>query len=173
MDASLQTRHAGRFLDFVERDGWEYVTRSNASGVVAIVALTDDDELVLVEQHRPPLGRSVIEIPAGLVGDHAASTTEADLEAARREFLEETGFTADRWRSLTTCASSGGMTDECVHLFRAEGLRKVDSGGGVEGERIHVVLVPRHDVHRWIRTRMKDGLAVDARVYAALAMLDM
>lgn len=171
MDAPLRIRHAGRFLDFVERNGWEYVTRSNASGVVAIIALTDDDELVLVEQHRPPLGRSVVEIPAGLVGDQAESTQEPDLEAARRELLEETGFAAGRWRSLTTCASSGGMTDECVHFFRADGLRRVDSGGGVDGERIRVVLVPRHDALRWIGSRTADGLAVDSKVYAALAML--
>ena len=87
MPKQPSTIASGRFLRFVQRDGWEFVTRSNASGVVAIIALTDDDELILIEQHRPPLGRTVIEIPAGLVGDDAEKTGEADLEAARREFL--------------------------------------------------------------------------------------
>lgn len=172
MDQRIQIRYAGRFLHFAERNGWEYVTRSNASGVIAIIALTDDDQLVLVEQYRPPLGRTVIEIPAGLVGDEAASTDEVDLDAAQRELLEETGFTADRWQSLLTCASSGGLTDECVHFFRADGLTKTAEGGGVDGERIHVVLVPRNGIHRWIQSRIKDGLAVDAKVFSALAMLE-
>ncbi|MEL6797861.1 MAG: DNA mismatch repair protein MutT, partial [Planctomycetota bacterium] len=59
----------GRFLSLVSRNGWEFATRVNARGVVAVVATTEANELVLVEQFRPPVGRSVIEIPAGLVGD--------------------------------------------------------------------------------------------------------
>ncbi|MDA1027063.1 MAG: NUDIX hydrolase [Planctomycetota bacterium] len=172
MPKQPSTIASGRFLRFVQRDGWEFVTRSNASGVVAIIALTDDDELVLVEQHRPPLGRTVIEIPAGLVGDDAEKTGEADLEAARREFLEETGYTAEGWRSLITCASSAGLTDECIHFFRADGLTKAAEGGGVDGEGIRVVLVPRSRIHAWIQERVRDGLAVDAKVYSAIALLD-
>lgn len=163
---------SGRFLEFVQKDGWEFVTRSNAQGVVAIIALTHDDQLVLIEQHRPPLGRTVIEIPAGLVGDDHEATGEADLEAARRELLEETGYTAERWRSIVTCASSAGLTDECIHFFRADGLTKSAEGGGVDGERIHVVLVARSRIHAWIQERIREGLAVDAKVYSALALLD-
>ena len=173
MEPNPRTLHAGRFLDFVERDGWEYVTRANAAGVVAIIAVTEEDEVVMVEQHRPPLGRTVVEMPAGLVGDGAVPEDEADLHAAQRELLEETGFTADRWRSLTTCASSGGLTDECVHFFRADSLNRVGPGGGVDGERIRVCLVPMRDLRQWIRSRSADGLAVDAKVYAAITMLEM
>ena len=58
--------HKGRFLAMFERGGWEYVDRVGASGVVVILAVTDANELVLVEQHRVPVGASVIELPAGL-----------------------------------------------------------------------------------------------------------
>ena len=58
-----ETKH----LRLVERDGWSYVERVNASGVVCIVACTDEGKIVLVEQYRPPVGRNVIELPAGLI----------------------------------------------------------------------------------------------------------
>ena len=56
--------YRGRYLDLVERDGWEYSTRSNASAVVVIVAVTRDRRLLLVEQFRKPVGARVIDLPA-------------------------------------------------------------------------------------------------------------
>ncbi len=49
-------------IRLVERDGWSYVERVNASGVVCIVACTDEGKIVLIEQYRPPVGRNVIEL---------------------------------------------------------------------------------------------------------------
>ena len=87
-------RYRGRYLNLVERAGWEYRTRSNASAVVVIIAVTDDDRLLLVEQLRRPLEARVIELPAGLVGD-TGDPEEDVLEAANRELVEETGFEAE------------------------------------------------------------------------------
>ena len=78
------TRYAGRYLSLLERDGWEFASRSNASGVVVLVPVTDQEEIVLVEQFRKPIGKNVIELPAGLVGDHE-DPDESILKAARRE----------------------------------------------------------------------------------------
>ena len=74
----------GRFARLVAENGWEWVERVNASGAVVIAALTRDNQLVLVEQHRVPLGRRVVELPAGLVGDGAAGRDEALADAAQR-----------------------------------------------------------------------------------------
>ena len=82
------THFTGRFLSLLERDGWEFASRSNASGVVVLIAVTDMDEIVLVEQFRTPVGSRVIELPAGLVGD-VDDTMETTLVAAARELEEE------------------------------------------------------------------------------------
>lgn len=65
-----KTHDAGRFLNLVSKDGWEYATRTGSTGVVAITA---DDHVLLIEQFRPPVDRFVIEIPAGLAGDRCLS----------------------------------------------------------------------------------------------------
>jgi len=62
------THYAGRYLNLLERDGWEFASRSNANGVVVLVAVTDQGEIVLVEQFRIPVGKNVIELPAGRFG---------------------------------------------------------------------------------------------------------
>ncbi|HUV39721.1 MAG TPA: NUDIX hydrolase, partial [Planctomycetota bacterium] len=78
----------GQHLRLVDQGGWEHVERIGVSGIVALVAVTASDEIVLVEQYRPALDRRVIELPAGLVGDRPGEEHE-DLEtAARRELLE-------------------------------------------------------------------------------------
>src|SRR5262249_40424269 len=82
----------GRYLTFVNDNGWEDVIRANTPGIVVIVAITDDDGLLLVEQWRPAVRNRVIELPAGLVGDVDAAETLVD--AAGRELVEETGFSA-------------------------------------------------------------------------------
>ena len=94
------THFQGRFLSLVSQNGWEFATRVGSTGVVAIIACTDDDEVLLVEQFRPPVGRNVVEIPAGLAGDITGSESEAFEEAARRELLEETGYGGGEWHYL-------------------------------------------------------------------------
>lgn len=64
-----RTLHEGRFLALRQRGRWEFVQRTNAFGAAVIIALTDADEIVLVEQYREPLQCRCIENPAGLAGD--------------------------------------------------------------------------------------------------------
>ena len=78
--------------------------------MVAIIAVTDEDKLLLVEQHRPPVNQTVLELPAGLVGDLSDHPMEDLEQAAQRELLEETGYRAKRWREWITVASSGIMS---------------------------------------------------------------
>jgi ADP-ribose pyrophosphatase len=167
-EARDQTLAAGRFLRLVSRQGWEFVERCGASGVVGIVAVTDDRRLLLVEQFRPPTACSVIELPAGLAGDIRGQELE-DLEtAARRELLEETGYAADELTYLATGPSSAGLTNETVALFLAEGLRQESSGGGNDSENITVHAIRFDDVATWLRARAGEGALIDLKIYAAL-----
>lgn len=84
---------------------------------VAIVALTDDEQVHLVGQHRYPIDRHSWEIPAG-----ACRAGEAPLAAAQRELREETGLRAVRWTSLGTSFPANGATTFEMRSFLARGL---------------------------------------------------
>ncbi|MEL6498171.1 MAG: NUDIX hydrolase [Planctomycetota bacterium] len=162
---------AGRHLALVDRGGWEYATRVPAREIVAVVAVTERGELVLVEQHRPPVSGPVIEIPAGIVGDDAGRAGESLADAARRELLEETGFRADSLVARGRFVSSAGLTDEVVTFFVAEGVSRVADGGGVGSERIRVHTVALAGVMLWVEAALNRGISVDARVLSALTLV--
>lgn len=159
----------GRHIRFAERDGWEYAQRRNVTGIVGIVAVTDDDRIVLVEQYRLPLQAPAIELPAGLAGDQdGAESLEA---AARRELLEETGYTAEHWSVLMSGATSPGITDERVTLFLAKGLRREQAPMADDTGRITVHEMPLADAKRRLQEWSTQGKWVNFMVHAALYML--
>jgi ADP-ribose pyrophosphatase len=157
---------AGRFLRLVRGDGWEFVERVRATGVVAIVAVTSDGELILTEQFRRSLSGRVIDLPAGLAGD--GPRTEELATAARRELIEETGYDARRLTLLAQAPTSPGLTTEVVSFFRATGLKKVAAGGGVEGEQITIHAVQLDRMDAWLRRRSRAGIQIDCKVFAGL-----
>ncbi len=162
-------RHRGRHLEFLETErGWEYVNRPNAKGCVAILAITDDQRVILTEQYRPPVDRHVIELPAGLAGDIPFQEDEPLETAARRELKEETGYEAKKWTKLFEGPSSAGIATEVVTLFLASGLIRVSDGGGTAHENIKVHHVHRSDVLAWCLDRQAEGMMVDFKVLAAL-----
>lgn len=163
----------GRWLRLVDRDGWEFVERIRGRTVACIAAVTEAGELVLVEQFRPAVGRAVIELPAGLVGDEAGAESESIVAAAARELHEETGFEPGP-RGLEPgprLVASAGHTTEAAHLLIARDVRRTGPGGGVSGESITVHLVPLADLHDRLDRWLEDGLDVDGRVLAGLAVL--
>ena len=161
----------GRFLR-LQRDGhWEYVSRVTASGAVHILAVTPDDELLLVEQHRVPVGTAVFELPAGVVGDEPGREQETPEAAAARELIEETGYAAGDVQRLYTGPSSPGMASEIVTVVRATGLEQVGEGGGIDGENITVHRVALAEVADWLAARVAEGRLIDHKVYAGLFFL--
>jgi ADP-ribose pyrophosphatase len=158
----------GHFLRVKKEGRWEYVERHKTSGIVAILPITDDNELILVEQFRVPVNKRVIEIPAGLAGDLEGSENEDLTEAARRELLEETGYEAKEMDYLTEGPPSAGLSTEIVTFFRARGLKKVSPGGGDGSENIQVHAVPLAELDSWIATKRQEGCLVDYKIYAAL-----
>jgi ADP-ribose pyrophosphatase len=157
-----------KYLRLVDRGGWYFVERPFGSGVVALVAVTKQRKLVLVEQHRPALGGSVIELPAGLVGDEPGHEAEQMETAARRELLEETGYAAEAVERIVTSATGPGISSELITFFRATGLTKVGAGGGVAAENITVIEVPLDEVHGWLLDRVRAGAVVAVKVWAGL-----
>ena len=150
----------------IKRKGkWEFVSRNTQRPAVGIVAMHDDGRVVLVEQFRPPVGESLVELPAGLAGDVTGAEDEALLIAAQRELQEETGYSAAHWQQLVTGYSSPGLTDESVCLFLARGLIKTSDGGGVEGESIQLHEIPIDEVIPWL---VKRNQAVDIKLLAGL-----
>ena len=161
-----QTLHEGRFLALRKRGRWEFIERVNAYGAAVVIAVTADDELVLVEQYREPLRCHCIENPAGLAGDQPGE--EDILGAARRELLEETGFEAEKVELIMAGPSAPGMASELLSFVRATGLRRVHAGGGDGSENITVHVVPIAQVAPFLAEKLAQGLQVDLRVYAAL-----
>ncbi len=158
----------GRFITAKRRGRWEYVGRSRGIRAAAIIAIDTDDDgtkhVVLVSQYRVPLGCFTLEIPAGLVGDHAESADEPAIEAAARELEEETGYRAGELEVLGEFYSSPGMVSECFTLLRARDLTKVSEGGGVSGENINVHRVALTDLSRFVAEWRKAGHGVDVRI---------
>jgi ADP-ribose pyrophosphatase len=167
----IHVHFRGRYLSLLERDRWEFVSRSNASAVVVLIPVTDQDELVLVEQFRRPVSNRVIELPAGLVGDHA-DPDESILDAAARELEEETGFRAARLEHIMTCPSSAGMSDEMVSFVKATGLERVGPGGGDESEAIEVHVIPLERVDSWLHEQQVAGKPMDPKIFACLHWLN-
>lgn len=168
--SSITCLHAGRFLGLYETDGWEYVSRQNASGVVVLVAVTEARQLLLVEQFRPAVRQAVIELPAGLAGD-LDDPHEGLLQAAQRELLEETGYAAGHLELLMSCPSSAGMSDEVISFVMASGLQKSGPGGGDASEDITVHAIPLVQIDQWLTGHLRRGTLIDPKIYSALYWL--
>lgn len=168
-DAPEETRWQGRFIAAKTRGRWEYVSRARGIKAAVILAFTPEDEVVLVEQFRVPLGRPCIELPAGLIGDEACGEDEDAATAAIRELEEETGYQAGRMEDLGEYYSSPGMVTEAFTLFRAYDLTRVGPGGGVEGEGITVHHVPRAKLADFLAAKRAAGYAIDVRMLMLLS----
>ena len=168
-DADEATLYTGKYLKVKRLDSWEFVERTGATGAVAVIAVTDEGNLLLVEQYRAPVDARVIDLPAGLTGD--GEEKESDADTARRELLEETGFHCERVTYITRGPSSPGIVSEMVSIYRAEGIRRKSDGGGVDGERITVHEVPMAEARAWLNQRADDGVWIDHKVWAGLYFL--
>jgi ADP-ribose pyrophosphatase len=160
-NAPLETMWRGKYIAAVKRGRWEYVSRTDDTKAVVVIA-EHEGKLILVEQYRVPVGGYCLELPAGLVGDEDAKATVE--ETAIKELEEETGFTAKRVERLGDFHSSPGMVAESFTLVRAHGVRKVGDGGGTEHEDIAVHLVARDELPAFVRKRRDAGVAVDVKL---------
>lgn len=118
-------------------------------GAVAVLALDDDERVLLIRQYRHPIRARVWEIPAGLLD----APGEPALTAAKRELAEEADLAAERWHVLSDFQNSPGGSDETIRVFLARGVSPVPA-------------FERHDEEADIETRW---LPLDEVVDAVLA----
>jgi ADP-ribose pyrophosphatase len=72
---------SGKWITAKRRGKWEYVSRARGIRAAVIVAIDDDDHVLLVDQYRVPLGKRCLELPAGLIGDEAGHEGDGPLDA--------------------------------------------------------------------------------------------
>ncbi|PYQ31566.1 MAG: DNA mismatch repair protein MutT [Acidobacteria bacterium] len=152
---TMKSIFEGKNILVLERDDWEFVERKKGKEAVAVIAETEDGELILTEQFRRPVNARVIDFPAGLVEDDGPEAT------AKKELEEETGYTCDSVELLAKGPTSPGITSEIVSIYRAHGVRRVGDGGGVDSEQITVHRVPLQEVHAWLE---KQNALIDLKV---------
>jgi ADP-ribose pyrophosphatase len=126
------------------KDPYYVVERPDAA---IIFPLTGEDEVVLVRQYRPPLERMELGLPAGLVEEG-----EKPEAAARRELLEETGYSGGEWEPLGSLASSPSLKDNWAYLFLARNVEETSAPDPDEHELVEVVKVPVEDLRGLIRS---------------------
>jgi len=116
------------------KDPYYVIERPDAA---IIFPLTSAGEVVLVRQYRPPLERMELGLPAGLV-----ESGEDPEAAARRELLEETGYSGGEWEPLGSLASSPSLKDNWAYLYLARGVEETSAPDPDEHELVEVAKVP-------------------------------
>lgn len=162
----------GRVWD-VRRDRFRYrdgeLVRDfvDHTGAVAVLALDDDDRVLLIQQYRHPIAAREWELPAGLMDTEG----ESGLETAKRELLEEADLAASEWHLLAELTTTPGGSSECIRVFLARGLSHVQHDYERTGEEVDMRLewVTLDDaVTAVLERRMQNGVLI-AGVLAAQA----
>lgn len=134
-------------------------------GAVAILPITDDNKIVMVEQYRKPMDRVLIEIPAGKLekGEEPAHTAVRELE-------EETGYECESLEWLISFYTSPGFADEIVHVYVAKGLsKKKDAASLDEDEFVNVMEVTLEEALQLV----KEQKVYDAKTAYAIQYLQL
>lgn len=163
---SSETIYEGRIID-VKKDQVRLPNGKTGTrelvkhpGAVGIIPITEQGRLIVVEQYRKPLERSIVEIPAGKLepGEEPAVTAVRELE-------EETGYGAKDFTYLQTIATSPGFADEVIHLYVAKDLYKIDQPASPdEDEFVELMDISLEEAEEMIQ----DGRIYDAKTVIAV-----
>ena len=126
---------------------------------INVIALTPENDIVLVEQYRYGTEVPTLELPGGV-----CDPGESPLESSKRELLEETGFSAKEWISLGKVSSNPAMQTNHTHTYLAKGCIKTNEQKLDGNERIHVHLIPLSDFLDLVKTGQIDHSLVVAAV---------
>lgn len=153
-----------RLPDGAVKDPYYILERPDAA---IIFPVTEAGEVVLVRQYRPAIDRMELGLPAGLVEEG-----EEPLAAARRELMEETGYTGGEWEPLGAVASSPSLKDNWAHLYLARGVELTAPPQPDEYERVEVVLVPVGEIFEELQAGSIVSSSGVAAVLLALGVLN-
>jgi 8-oxo-dGTP pyrophosphatase MutT (NUDIX family) len=124
---------------------------------VHVVAIDDDDNLILVEQYRHGLGKASLELPAGAIDP----TDSGPLEAAARELKEETGYVAQLLSETLVMSPNPATHNNRFHVVLARGVTRRHAPLQDPTERLNVIRVPiREVVRRLVRGDMLHSMHV-------------
>ena len=129
-------------------------------GAVAIVPITPEGHIVLVRQYRYPVGKTMLEVPAGKL-----DKGEQPDECARRELEEETGYVAHNIKKLSSIYTTPGFTDEVIHLYVGDQLTLAKQCPD-EDEFLDVEVYTKEQ----IKVMIQDGTINDAKSILALLL---
>ena len=155
---------------------WVYAHRPNATDVVIILAVTDDEVLFLIEE-RPPIqaenrGRYTIGLAAGLVGD--VRIGEGIEDAIKAELLEETGLIANSIKIVARkVASSAGCTSETCTIAIAyiKDKKTVKDPISDDGVIIDRIWIKKDNIHNWLKEQEQNGYVLTSQALASLFYL--
>ena len=125
--------------------------------------LLDAEHVLLERQFRYPLGRSIVEFPAGKI-----DPGEPPFECARRELFEETGYTARRWSHLGGLHNAIAYSDERIEIYLAEDLERSGDATLDAGETLEVFEAPWRQLLEWVR----DGAVTDVKTMVGAFWLE-
>lgn len=128
----------------------EYVAHT---GAVVVLAMDDNERVLLINQYRQPIRSREWELPAGLLDVDG----EPPLEAAKRELAEETDLVAAEWSELVSMHPTPGGSDEVIHLFLARGLSPAPATHERTEEEAEIVL-------RWVPLGEAVAAVLDGRL---------
>jgi ADP-ribose pyrophosphatase len=130
-------------------------------GAAAMVPLSEDGSLVMIRQYRHAIGEYIWEIPAGTL-----NPDESPLECAKRELIEETGYSATGWEELGAIIPVPGYSDEKIHIFLAQGLCPARQDLDPD-EILHVRKIPLEEALRMV----EKGEIKDSKTISSLFLL--
>lgn len=175
-EKTLKTEHiySGRIIqvqvDEVELPNGKTSTRELVKhpGAVAVIAITDDNKLVMVEQYRKPLEKVIVEIPAGKL-----EKDEEPALCARRELEEETGYECESLELVSSFYTSPGFADEIIHVYVAKGLKQKENAAGLdEDEFVNVLEITLEEALEFIKEkRIFDAKTIFGVQYLQIANL--
>lgn len=137
-----------------------------ATDWVNIIAITADQQVVLIRQYRPGVDRICIEIPGGMV-----DPGEDALTAAARELAEETGYTSTQWTKLGAIAPNPAIQNNTLHTFLAAGAERTSDPHFDGSEVLEIETAPLDDCYAMVRDgRIEHALVVAAFGHLALRL---
>ncbi|WP_127069446.1 MULTISPECIES: NUDIX hydrolase [unclassified Veillonella] len=140
------------------KEAWREVVHH--PGASAIVAIDEDNRIIMEKQFRYALNDYLLEVPAGKL-----DAGEDPLVCAKRELEEETGIIASEWISLGTIATSPGFCNEVIHLYVAKGLSK----GEIHWDEDEYVEVERYTFDELLQ-RISEEKIKDSKTLSALLL---
>lgn len=131
-------------------------------GAVVIIPVLPNGKLIFERQYRYPVGRVMLELPAGKIDPN-----EAPLFTAKRELLEETGYSADDWTHLGTMHPTIGYANERIEIFMARGLISLGQNQLDEGEFLELLELSLDEAMEAVRQgELTDGKTLSALLWA-------